>query len=173
MPTRRQFLVVGVVGAGVLAATRLLDRGERMAQSPLRALDARAARIAGALVPVVLADALPSAPDARKAATREVVEAFDRAVSGLAPAVQSEIADLFGLLGFAPSRVLFTGIMGAWEDASESDVRAFLIRWRTSRFDLLRSGYQAITQLLVASWYGNPASWARIGYPGPPDLGAA
>ena len=172
MPTRRQFFVVGVVGAGVLVATRLLDRRDGLPEPPLRALDARAARIARALVPAVLANALPASPEARAAATREVVEAFDRAVSGLAPAVQSEIADLFGLLGFAPTRILLTGLGNAWDEATEADVRAFLTRWRTSRFDLLRAGYQAITQLLIASWYGNPASWERIGYPGPPALGA-
>lgn len=171
MPTRRQFLVVGLAGAGVLAAARLLDHGGA-ARSPLRVLAARDARIVHALVPVVLAGALPLAPDARADAVREVVEAFERAVSGLDPAVQEEIADLFSLLGFAPTRLLFTGITSAWEDASEAEVRAFLERWRTSRFDLLRAGYQAIAQLLVASWYGNPASWARIGYPGPPALGA-
>ena len=173
MPTRRQFLVVGLAGAGVLAAARLLDRGGGAVRSPLQVLDARDARIVHALVPVVLAGALPPTLDARTDAVREVVAAFDRAVSGLAPAVQEEIADLFSLLGFAPTRLLFTGITSAWEEASEAEVRAFLERWRTSRFDLLRAGYQAIAQLLVASWYGNPASWSRIGYPGPPALGAS
>ena len=172
MPTRRQFIVVGLVGAGVLAATRLLDRHDVPPQTPLRSLDARAARIVRALVPAVLADALPASPESRAAAIREVTEAFDRAVMGLSPAVQSEIGDLFALLGFAPTRLLFTGITSAWEEASEAQVSAFLARWRTSRFDLLRAGYQAITQLLIASWYGNPASWERIGYPGAPELGA-
>lgn len=156
----------------MLALTRLLDRRDGPPEAPLRTLDARAARIVGALIPAVLADALPASSEARAAAKREVVEAFDRAVAGLSPAVQAEIADLFGLLGFAPTRILFTGIASAWNEATEADVRAFLTRWRTSRFDLLRTGYQAITQLLIASWYGNPASWERIGYPGPPALGA-
>jgi hypothetical protein len=171
LPTRRQFLVVGTVGGAVLLATRLLDRRDALPHSPLRALDARAAQIVRALVPVVLGDALPTASEARANATREVVEAFDRAVSGLSPAVQSEIADLFGLLGFAPTRILLAGITSAWDEATQADVSAFLTRWRTSRFELQRAGYQAITQLLVAAWYGNPASWERIGYPGPPELG--
>jgi hypothetical protein len=170
LPTRRQFLVVGVVGAAVLAATRLLDRHDDAPGSPLRSLDARATQIVRALVPAVLADALPAAPDARALAIQQVVEAFDRAVSGLSPAVHGEIADLFGLLGFAPSRMLFTGITSAWEEASETEVRTFLARWRTSRFDLLRAGYQALTQLLQAAWYGNPRAWPAIGYPGPPPV---
>ncbi len=156
----------------MLPATHLLDRHDDAPAAPLRTLDARATRIVRALVPAVLADALPASVEARASAIQQVVEAFDRAVSGLSPAVQSEIADLFGLLGFAPTRMLFTGITGAWDEAGETEVGAFLARWRTSRFDLLRAAYQAISQLLIASWYGNPASWERIGYPGPPDLGA-
>ena len=48
---------------------------------------------------------------------------------------------------------------------------AFLTRWRHSRFEIQRAGYQALSQLIQASWYDNPASWATIGYPGPPKLG--
>jgi hypothetical protein len=52
-------------------------------------------------------------------------------------------------------------------------VSAFLARWRESRFDLLRAGYQALTQLVQAAWYGNPRAWGAIGYPGPPAVGGA
>jgi hypothetical protein len=82
--------------------------------------------------------------------------------------VQSEINDLLGLLHFAPTRYALAGIGSAWPEASTQDVSDFLARWRTSRFDLLRAGYQALTQLLQAAWYGNPRSWPAIGYPGPP-----
>jgi len=119
-------------------------------------------------VPAVLANALPSDATERKLAIGEVVAAFDRAVAGLSPAVQSEIADLLGLLHFAPTRVALAGLTSPWEDASVEDVNTFLTRWRTSRFDLMRAGYQALTQLIQAAWYGNPRSWGAIGYPGPP-----
>jgi hypothetical protein len=51
-------------------------------------------------------------------------------------------------------------------------VAGFLARWRTSRFDLARAGYQALTQLIQAAWYDNPVAWRAIGYPGPPALAA-
>jgi hypothetical protein len=64
--------------------------------------------------------------------------------------------------------VALAGLTSPWEEASVEDVSTFLTRWRTSRFDLMRAGYQALTQLIQAAWYGNPRSWGAIGYPGPP-----
>ena len=161
MVSRRRFLQVGVAGVAVLALAKALDR------------PAPNAHLVAALVPVVLAGALPEAGPARAAAIREVVEAFDRAIAGLSPAVRAEIDDLFGVLRFAPTRIALTGLWKPVEEASSEEISAFLARWRTSRFDLLRAGYQALTQLIQASWYDNPSSWAAIGYPGPPALGPA
>jgi hypothetical protein len=83
--------------------------------------------------------------------------------------VQDEVGQLLALLRLLPSRLALTGIASALEDAEPAQIAAFLKRWRESRFDLLRAGYQALTQLLQAAWYDNPASWAAIGYPGPPQ----
>jgi hypothetical protein len=35
---------------------------------------------------------------------------------------------------------------------------------------LLRSGYAALHQLVLAAWYGNARAWPAIGYGGPPSL---
>jgi len=168
--TRRRFLLVGVAGVAVLAATRLLERPAGAPSPALRFLDRESAALIGALVPVVLAGAIPAQGAERDAAVHDVVEAFDRAVLGLAPSVRAEIDELLGLLRFGPSRYLLTGIGASLEDAGEARIAQFLSRWRESRFDLLRAGYQALTQLIQASWYGNAASWPAIGYPGPPRI---
>lgn len=156
---RRQFLQVGIAGAIVLATVPVMSRPR-----------ATSAVLIGALAPVVLAGALPADPKARAEAVREVVEAFHRAVAGMSPAVQEEIGELVGLLAFAPTRIVFTGLASPVEKSSADEIGAFLSRWRRSDFDLLRAGYQALTQLIQASWYDNPSSWAAIGYPGPPKL---
>jgi len=161
---------VGLAGAAVLVAARWLDRPTLPPGVGYRVLDARSSGVVTALVPAVLHGTLPEAGPERAAAIREVVEAFDRAVSGLSPAVQGEIGDLLGLLRYAPTRIVFAGIGSSWEEASVESVSAFLARWRESRFDLLRAGYQALTQLLQAAWYGNPRAWPAIGYPGPPAI---
>jgi len=174
MLTRRQFLKVGIASGAVLAGAGwlYLRRGAAPARG-LQWLDERGRAIVAALAPVVLEGALPEPPDARAQALREVVAAFDRAVAGLSPAVQEEIRQLFALLGIAAGRFIVAGVRSSWNEATPEEVAAFLRRWQSSRFGLLRAGYQALTQLLAAAWYGNAASWERIGYPGPPALGPA
>jgi hypothetical protein len=84
--------------------------------------------------------------------------------------VQKEVDELFSVLRFAPARLMFTGLWSSLEDSTPEEIAAFLTRWRHSRFDIQRAGYQAMTQLLQAAWYGNSASWAAIGYPGAPQV---
>ena len=170
MPTRRQFIQVGLAGAAVFATVRWLEGSQAAAAANFRFLDAPGVVMVGAFVPVVLAGSLPEETAARARAIREVVEAFDRAVAGLSPAVQKEVDQLFGVLRFAPARLAFTGLWAPVEESPPEEVAAFLARWRHSRFEIQRAGYQALTQLIQASWYDNPASWAAIGYPGPPKL---
>lgn len=159
------------MASGVLVAGGVLWRLASVpGRGKLRFLDARGEGLVAALAPAVLAGTLPEAESEHREAIREVVEAFDRAVTGLSPAVQAEIGQLLGLLGFAPTRIVLAGVTTPWEEASVEEVGAFLSRWRGSRFDLKRASYQALTQLLQAAWYGNPRAWPAIGYPGPPSI---
>jgi hypothetical protein len=114
---------------------------------------------------------LPTDDNARRAAVSEIVAAFDRSVAGLSLPVQQEIGELFRFLDTPPLRVAFAGLWQPLEDSTPDEIREFLMRWRGSRFDLQRASYRALTQLLQAAWYGNPASWRAIGYPGPPAIG--
>jgi hypothetical protein len=170
VPSRRTFLKVGIASGLVLAGTRWLDRPQAVAASNFRFLDERGAAALGALVPVVLEGSLPREAAARARSIEEVVEAFDRAVSGLSASVQKEVDELFTLLRFAPARLMFTGLWSPLEESPAKDIAAFLTRWRHSRFEIQRAGYQAMTQLIQAAWYGNGASWAAIGYPGAPTI---
>jgi hypothetical protein len=170
MPSRRQFIQVGVASAALLAAARWLDRPSAVAApAPYRFLDTRGAAVIGALVPVIVAT-LPSEAAPRARAILDTVAAFDRAVSGLSPAVRKEVDELFSVLRFAPTRMVLTGLWAPLEDAPADEIAAFLTRWRFSSFDIQRAGYQALNQLILAAWYGNAASWEAIGYPGVPSL---
>jgi hypothetical protein len=170
LPTRRQFIQVGLAGAALLATARLIDRSEAAPAPNHRFLDATGIVTIAALVPVVLDSSLPEEPEARARAIREVVEAFDRAVSGLSAGVQREVDQLFSVLRIAPMRIPLTGLWAPLEESTPEEIAAFLRRWRTSRFEIQRAGYQALSQLTQAAWYGNSDSWAAIGYPGPPPL---
>jgi hypothetical protein len=118
-----------------------------------------------AIARVMLAGALPNNGAALDAAVRGV----EIAIAGLPPAVQGEVQQLFGLLELPLTRRVIAGV-GPWERASDGEIAAFLERWRTSNVLLLRSGYAALHQLVMAGWYGNDEAWPRIGYPGPPRI---
>lgn len=176
MPTRRTFLLAGTAGAAALATAWWLRGGREAASAtpatlPLAQLDAEAPAIIAAIVPVLLDGALPADRAAAATAVETTVASVAVAVAGLPPSAQKELGELFALLAFAPTRLALAGVDSRWEKASRDEVAAFLLRWRTSGFLLLRSAYGALHQLVFAAWYGNPSSWPAIGYPGPPRLG--
>lgn len=173
--TRRQFIKAGAIGGLALIAARAINGPFRAepgaAPDPghaYAALDAKARATIAAIAPVMLAGALPDHGEARSRAVRDVVRGVDVAISGLSPSVQQEVQRLFMLLGVAPMRRLLARVAQPWLEASTEDIARFLERWRHSPIALLRSGYQALHELILAAWYGNAQSWERIGYPGPP-----
>jgi hypothetical protein len=47
---------------------------------------------------------------------------------------------------------------------------AVLAEWADSSLKLRRTIYKALRGIIVAAYYGNPATYASVGYPGPPDI---
>lgn len=165
--SRRSFLKAGAVGALVLAAGGGIYRATR-APAPARfVLDGEARAALEAVVPAILAGALPAGADERRRAVAASVEGVHAAILNLPLAAQNEVQDLFGLLALAPARRLLAGISGPWGAAREAEVSAFLQDWRGHRFALLRTAYGALHDLALGAWYAQPASWQAIGYPGP------
>jgi hypothetical protein len=175
MPTRRTFLVAGIAGGAALAAAWWLRGGRERppavaASAALARLDPQAPSIVAAIASVLLDGALPADASGHAAAVDATVANVAHAVAGLPPAAQKELGQLFALLAFAPTRIALGGIASPWPDAHPDEVAAMLARWRRSSFALLRSAYAALHQIVFAAWYGDPASWTAIGYPGPPEL---
>lgn len=164
---RRSFLKTGVLGALVLAAGGGLYRAIHAPARHRFVLDGEARAALGAIVPAMLAGALPGNPGEREHALAGAVEGVHAAVASLPLAAQKEVQDLFGLLALAPARRLLTGIPGGWAQATEAEVTAFLQDWRLHRLAVLRTAYGALHDLSLGAWYAQPASWMAIGYPGP------
>ena len=162
MTTRRTFLRLGLGGAIALAAGGALYRTLQQGAPRRFSLDAAGHEFLTAVIPVLLGPVLATPADVAGTVTR-----VQAAIGGLPLAAQAELQDLFGLLALAPARRLLTGLP-AWRDATPAQVHAFLQDWRLHRFAKLRSAYQALHDLVIGSWYAEPASWGAIGYPGPP-----
>lgn len=172
--SRRTLLKAGAAGAATLLLARWLCRPPPPPPTRIEdpnALDPAARNIIAALIPVFLDGALPNGAEA-SSVRGETLAGVDRAVTGLPPATRQELADLFSLLSFAPTRCLLAGIWSPWPEASPEAIASFLVRWRDSRFALQRSAYAALHQLVFSAWYAQLRSWPAIGYPGPPSLEA-
>ncbi|HVP88331.1 MAG TPA: hypothetical protein VMU79_09665 [Casimicrobiaceae bacterium] len=170
--TRRTLLKAGVVGVAGLVLLRWLyttTSAPAATASKDRPLDSDARTVLTAVIPVILDGALPAGEDAAKARD-EALDGAAEAIAGLPPAVRKELDQLFALLAFAPTRCLVAGVWSPWPEASRESIAAFLLRWRDSRFALLRSAYDALHQIVLGAWYANPRAWPAIGYTGPPSL---
>lgn len=163
---RRTFLKVGVLGALVLAAGGGIYR-MRAPSGARFVLDGEARAAIDAMVPAMLAGALPAEAAARSAAVAATTERVHHAILGLPLGAQKELHDLFGLLALGPARRFLAGVPEAWSRATPEQVGAFLQNWRFHRLGMLQSAYHALHDLIIGSWYADDSSWAAIGYPGP------
>jgi hypothetical protein len=160
--TRRTFLKVGAFAALALAAGGGIWRLTHPALPLQRfVLDGEAKAALDAIVPAMLAGSLPLEPAARAAAVAATTGRVHQAILGLPLTAQKEVQDLFGLLALAPARRALTGVSGGWAKAT------FLQEWRFHSLAMLQTAYHALHDLIIGSWYADPASWAAIGYPGP------
>ena len=174
MPGRRHFIKTGIIGGLLLAAAaylqKPLDRAGKQALVAGNPLDASLRSVVRAIAPVILQGAFPASGAERAAALERITRGVALAVGALSAAAQKEVAELLALLALAPTRIAVAGVGAHWDQASVEDIEGFLRRWQTSRVDLLKSGYQALHDLVLGAWYADPMTWAAIGYPGPPAL---
>lgn len=168
--SRRQLLGFGLLGGATLAgagwigmapATGVLDDpGHRYG-----VLGASDRAVLAAVVPVLLAGALPET--GRDGLILDIVRDVDGAIGLLPLRTQAELRQLFDLLSGKLGRVVLAGVRADWGHADAATIDAFLSDWRNSYLDLLKTAYAGLHDLVLGVWYGNPAAWPGIHYPGP------
>jgi hypothetical protein len=119
-----------------------------------------------ALAPAVVTDFAQLAAAERGARLGDTLHKLDASCSALDMGNQQELRKLLDLLAIAPLRYLLTGV-GAWNEASNETLQAFLARWRGSRFATLNAGGNVLVKLVATGYYGLPATWPASAYPGP------
>jgi len=167
---RRDFLKKGlfgglllVMGGGGFLASR---RGAAVAlPAGLKVLNAEEFAVVWALVQrfVPLRDGFPPADSLNTAA------AVDGILAMLEDETQAELKKLLMLFENALPNFLFGLRTRPFTQLDPAEQELVLAEWRDSRLALRRTGYKALRGLCVAAYYGNKATWAAVGYPGPPQ----
>jgi hypothetical protein len=164
MLSRRRLLVGTAIGAAALSLAAWYEcRPDEVTPARTRYAFLRGEdrAIIAAIAPVLTG---------RADAASLVPVQLDAAVAGLPAPTQSQLRQLFDLLGSPLGRVFVAGVPQRWSEAEPRSIAAFLQAWRTSPFQRLRAGYDALHQLVLAAYYSDPITWNQIGYAGPPRV---
>lgn len=174
---RRNFLKLGAASSAALTATSLTATlsgcSETLpASSDWLVLRENDRTFLAAVAPVMLKGSLPTEAQAKQQGINSMLKTIDLGIFKLGPHNTKQLMDLFNLLNFGLSRGLTTGVWSKWENASEEEIENFLNRWRDSSLGLFNLAYNGLNKLMCATWYGQPAAWSQVGYPGPlyPDV---
>ncbi|MFZ5438400.1 MAG: gluconate 2-dehydrogenase subunit 3 family protein [Myxococcota bacterium] len=168
-PTRRSFLQKGLIGGALLAlggGTWLALRRSAPVVVPegLQVLSPREYAVMWALVQRFAPprDGFPSADSIK------TTLAVDGIFAMLEDVTRTELKQLLMLFENALPNFLFGGRTTPFTQLDPTEQDAVLAEWRDSRLPLRRTGYVALRGLVMAAYYGNRATWAPVGYPGPP-----
>ena len=174
--SRRDFMKLGVIGT--LAVTGLGTAGLGGIAGPARAdaipgpgyrfFTPDDVALLKALVPAIMAGALPEEASARTAEIASLISDLDVGLYNIGEANRNEVRKLFDLLTFTPTRILAAGLWSNWDKADTKRADHFLTGWRQSWISQFNNGYAALVKIVVLAEYGRPVNWARSGYAGPP-----
>ena len=184
METRRGFLKKTIGGAVLLAAAGAVPLALRKTKlrdvpGPLRfftpeeysifaAVAERVLARGPAEMPPELAAIAQRRPVPPTAAEVEVAAKADAFLAPLDAASAKELKQLLLLFDNALFSLATGGPPRPFTHMTPGEQDAHLERWATSRMAVRRTGFQALKRLTAAMYYSQPATYASVGYPGPP-----
>lgn len=170
-PSRRGVLKKGFWGTLVLAmgaGAGLALRGSREVAIPLEGLKVLSAREFA--VVTALADRfIPPRAGFPSPVELRVALVVDDILSKVDVTAQAEVKQLLGLFENALPNFLFGLRVKPFTQSAPEVQDATLHDWLTSRLAVRRTGFFALRGLVMAAYYGNPATWPAVQYDGPPQ----
>lgn len=171
---RRRVLAGGMlvgtlaVGGGALFWPRRGTGSDKGESHEWRFLEPNDRIALAALAPVFLGRDLWESD--RAGAARALAIGVDQAISYLLQRTRDELRRLFDLLASPGGRWFLLRSFAAWEDSSSIALTPGIEHLRDADLDLLRTAYEGLRELILAVWYGDPAHWNAVAYPGTGDL---
>lgn len=170
-PSRRGFLKIGLIGTGVAAAggVGLALRRTVLREAPaagLKVLSEREYSVLAAVADRICPALGEGAPGATKL---DVARKADEIFATLPQAVQKEFKILLGVFESALTGALFGERIRPFTQLSPEEQDEVLEAWRDSSVAFRRTAFRALSGLAKSIYWGEPQTWARVGYGGPPD----
>jgi len=172
--SRRRFLRRGLAGGALLAGAALAPlafRSTRLRQprAALHLLSVQEYSVLAAAVERIVPGGGAGA-NWPAAAALDCAGKIDALMARVHPDVGNDFRRLLRLLESSAFGAVQAGAPRPFTQSPPAQQDARLEGWRTSRLELLRSGYQAVKRLAHATYYASPETYGLIGYPGPPDV---
>jgi hypothetical protein len=102
-----------------------------------------------------------------------VAAKVDHLLDRMHPADAQEFCQAIELMENALMGLAFEGRFNTLSASSPAVRESALEGWRTSGLTLRRKAFTAVAGLCLGSYWSDPRTYAFVGYPGPPPLGAA
>jgi hypothetical protein len=107
----------------------------------------------------------PAAPGLEQIDVAAKADAF---LAPLPPGDAKDLKQLLALFDNALFSVATGGPAKPFTEMTAEQQDAHLHAWQTSRLAVRRTGFQAMKRLCAAIYFGDPSTFASVGYPGPP-----
>jgi hypothetical protein len=114
----------------------------------------------------------PPGPDVPGAAAIDVAGQADRLLEAAGPEATAGAQQAIALFESGLVGALFFEHARPFTALSEADQDAVLLAWRDSSVLVRRTVFRALTAMVSAIYYGDPRTWAGVGYRGPPNRAA-
>lgn len=171
--SRRSLLKTGLVGFAFVSvgSAALLLQGARPLDGATK-LSVLTAGEAGVLQALSRRLCPSDGPEVPGADGLDLVATLDRALAGLDEEVQKGVK--LGLLLFdnAFTGALFGERVRPFSKLAGAQQDAVIRAWQTSDVAFRRTLIRGLSSLVMSVYWGDPRTWKRIGYAGPPDPAA-
>lgn len=166
---RRSFLKLGIASAVVLAvaggAVALIQPGLKDGK-----LTEGSRLIFSRVGQTILAGTLPADAGPNQIAINALLDRVDAFIADRPEHVQAELSQLLGLLNTAAGRRGIVGLSSGWHEATVPEMTDAFAAMRASSVSLRVQVYQALHDIVSASYFSGQESWAVLGYPGPKTI---
>jgi hypothetical protein len=168
--SRRSLLKTGLIGFAFVsvgsAALLLQGAKPRAGTSPLRTFTAAEAGVLGALAQRLCPAAGPGAPGA---VGLDLVGMLDVALEPLDEEAKQGLKLGLMLFDNAFTGALFGERMRPFSQLDGAAQDLVIRNWQQSGVAFRRTLIRGLSSLVMAVYWGDPRTWSRIGYAGPPD----